>query len=172
MLVHTTKDTNGIPAPALSIFPYHKNNSAFRLAPEEIEEMYESDLPCCDDYLTKKTFNQSEAIADIFLGYTRKMSIFNQTDILREEVTRPSFGRYYVFKPTFKIGTNYESDQIFLALFRHLHYIIHVYDPNFYLGFNNPSLPMIREMIEPDDTVGNYYNLVLTEVGIDSKDLG
>ena len=92
---------------------------------------------------------------------------FNQTDILREEVTRPSFGRYYVFKPTFKIGTNYESDQIFLALFRHLHYIIHVYDPNFYLGFNNPSLPMIREMIEPDDTVGNYYNLVLTEVGKD-----
>ena len=98
MLVHTTKDTDGIPAPALSIFPYHKNNSAFRLAPEEMEEMYESDLPCCDNYLTKKTFNQSDALDDIFLGYTRKMSILNQTDNLREEVTRPSYGRYYVFK--------------------------------------------------------------------------
>ena len=164
MVVHTTKHTDGIPAPALSIFPYHKNNSAFRLSPEEMEQMYESKLPCCDEYLTKKTFNQSEAIADIFLGYTRKMSILNQTDIFTEEVTRPSFGRYYVFKPTFRIGTNDKTDQIFVALFRHLNFIIHVYDPHFYLGFYNPSLPMIREIIKPDDTVGNYYNLVLTEV--------
>ena len=85
MLVHTTKDTDGIPAPALSIFPHHKNNSAFRLPPEEMEEIYESALPCCDDYLTKKTFSQSEALADIFLGYTRKMSIFNRTNVLTED---------------------------------------------------------------------------------------
>ena len=69
-----------------------------------------------------------------------------------------------VFRPSFKIGTNWESDQIFLALSRHLNYIIHVYDPHFYLGFFNPSIPMIRETIVPDDTAGKYYNLVLTEV--------
>ena len=163
MVVHTTKDTDGIPAPALSIFPYDKNNPAFRLTPEEMEDMYSSDLRF-EDYLTKKTFNQSEALIDIFLGYTTKKSILNQKNVFTEEVTRPSFGRYYTFKPNFRIGTNDKLDQIFLVLFRHLRYIIHVYDPHFYLGFYNPSLPMIREIVVPDDTVGKYYNLVLTEV--------
>ena len=68
-------------------------------------------------------------------------------------------------RPSFKIGTNDKSDQIFLELSRDLNYVIHVYDPHFYLGFFNPSIPMIREMIKPDDTVGNYHNLILTEVG-------
>ena len=163
MVVQTTKDTDGIPAPAFSIFPYNMNNSAFRLSPEEMEEMYKSDLPC-DDYLTKKTFNQSEAIIDIFRGYTRKMSILNQKHIVTEELTRPSFGRYYVVKPTFRIGTNDDLDQIFIVLFRNLQYIIYVHDPRFYLGFYNPSIPMIRKIIVPDDTVGKYYNLILTEV--------
>ena len=69
-----------------------------------------------------------------------------------------------VFRPSFKIGTNFKSDQIFLALSRHLNYVIHVYDPLFYFGFFNPSIPMVRETIVPDDTVGKYYNLILTEV--------
>ena len=162
-MVQTTKDTDGIPAPAFSIFPYNMNNSAFRLSPEEMEEMYKSDLPC-DDYLTKKTFNQSEAIIDIFRGYTRKMSILKQKHIVKEELTRPSFGRYYVVKPTFRIGTNDDLDQIFIVLFRNLQYIMYVHDPRFYLGFYNPSIPMIRKIVVPDDTVGKYYNLILTEV--------
>ena len=70
----------------------------------------------------------------------------------------------YVFRPSFKIGTNDKMDQIILELSRNLNYIIHVYDPHFYLGFFNPYIPMIRETIKPDDTVGNYYNLILTEV--------
>ena len=53
MVVHTTKDTEGIPAPTISIFPYSKNNSLFRLSSEEMEELYHGDLPC-EDYLTKK----------------------------------------------------------------------------------------------------------------------
>ena len=73
--------------------------------------------------------------------------------------------RNSVFRPSFTIGTNEKSDQIFLVLSKHLHYIIHVYDPLYYLGFFNPSIPMIREMIKPDDTVGNYHNLILTQVG-------
>ena len=166
MVVHTTKDTEGIPAPTISIFPYSKNNSLFRLSSEEMEELYHSDLPC-EDYLTKKSFNQSEAIIDIFLGFTRKIrkiSLLDNEKIMSEELTRPSFGRYYVFRPSFTIGTNYKSDQIFIVLFRHLNYVIHAYDPHFYLGFFNPSISMIREMVEPDQTVGKYHLLVLTEV--------
>ena len=100
MVVHTTKETEGIPAPTISVFPYSQNNSAFRLSTEAMEEMYDGDLPC-DDYLTKHTFNQSEALIDIFLGYTRKLSLLdNNETIVTEEMLTPSIGRYYVFRQT------------------------------------------------------------------------
>ena len=72
-------------------------------------------------------------------------------------------------RPSFKIGTNDKMDEIILELSRDLNFVIHVYDPHFYLGFFNPSIPMIRETIVPDDTVGNFYNLVLTEVSDESR---
>ena len=163
MVVHTTRDTDGIPAPTISVFPWSKNNSALILSPDQMEEMFNGDLSS-EDYLSKRTFNQSEALVDIFLGFTRKMSLLGTENIVTEEMVRPLFGRYYVFRPSFKIGTDYKSDQIFLVLSRELNYVIHVYDPHFYLGFFNPSIPTIKEIVEPDDTVGKYYNLILTEV--------
>ena len=162
-MVHSTKETGGIPAPTISVFPFSKNNSAKILSPDQMEEMYNGDLPSVD-YFTKNTYNQSEAIIDIFLGFTRQKPLLSTENIVTEEVTRPLFGRYYVFRPSFKIGTDYKSDEIFLVLSRDLHYVIHVYDPHFYLGFFNPSIPTIKEIVEPDDTVGKYYNLILTEV--------
>ena len=164
MVVHTTRETRGIPAPTITIFPWSKNNTAQQFSPDQMEEMYNGDLPC-EDYLTKITYNQSEALADIFLGFTRQKLLLGTENIVTEEMTRPLYGRYYVFRPNFNIGTDYKSDQIFLVLFRHLNYVIHLYDPHFYVGFFNPSIPTIREMVEHDGTVGKFYNLVLTEVG-------
>ena len=103
MLVHTTKDTQGIPAPTISVFPYDKNNTEFRLPSEEMDEMYAGDLPC-DDYLTKHTYNQSNALLDIFLGYIRKRSLLgDKENIVTEEMLRPSIGRYYVFRQVGKM---------------------------------------------------------------------
>ena len=123
--MHTTRDTKGIPAPTISVFPYSKNNSAYTLSPDQIEEMYNGDLPS-EDYLTKNTYNRSEALVDVLLGFTRHVSILGEENVVTEEVTRPIFGRYYVFRPSFKIGTDYKSDQIFLVLSRHLNYVIHM----------------------------------------------
>ena len=128
-----------------------------------MEEMYNGDLPS-EDFLTKITYNQSEALADIFLGFTRQKSLLGTENIVTEEMSRPLYSRYYVFRPSFKIGTDYHSDEIFLVLSRHLNYVIHVYDPQFYLGFFNPTIPTIKEIVECDGTAGKYYNLILTEV--------
>ena len=103
-MVHSTKDTQGIPAPTISVFPYGSNNSAFRLPPAIKEEMYDGDLPC-DDYLTKHTYNQSEAFIDIVLGFTRKLSLLdNNETIVTEEMLTPSIGRYYVFRQGSKMS--------------------------------------------------------------------
>ena len=163
MVVHTTRDTKGIPAPIISVFPYSKNNTARKFSPDQMEEMYNGDLPS-EDYLTKNTCNQSEALFDIFLGLTRQMSLLDNENIVTEEMVRPLYGRYYVVRPSFKIGTDYKWNQIFLVLSQNLNYWIDVYDPHFYLGFFNPTIPTIGERVEHDGTVGKYYNLILTEV--------
>ena len=162
MVVHTTRDTKGIPAPTFTIFPRSKNNS-YQLSPDQMEEMFSGNLSS-EDYLTKNTYNQSEALVDVFLGFTRQMSLLGTGNNVTEEMVRPRFGRFYVFRPSFKIGTDYNVDQIFLVLSRDLNYVIQVYDPHFYLGFFNPSIPTINEIVEADNTVGKYYNLILTEV--------
>ena len=99
MTVQTTKDTYGIPAPTISVFPFSENNSAFRLSTEEMEEMFDAERPCCDDYLAKKAYNQSETFIDIFLGFTRKMSLLGKNqNIVTEEMVMPSIGRYFVLR--------------------------------------------------------------------------
>ena len=116
MIVHTTKETHGIPAPTISVFPFSKNNSKFRLSTKELEEIYGGDLPC-DDYLTKKTYNQSDALIDIVLGNTRKLSLLeNKENIVTEEMVTPSIGRYYVFRQCCKMSKSNHSKQIFLPL--------------------------------------------------------
>merc|ERR1711974_92354 len=116
-----------------------------------MEEMYNGNLSS-EDYLTKNTYNQSEAIIDVFLGLTRQMSLLGTENSVTEEMVKPLYGCYYVFRPSFKIGTDYHSDEIFLVLSRHLNYVIHVYDPQFYLGFFNPTIPTIKELVDYDGT--------------------
>ena len=70
-----------------------------------MEEMYGGDLTC-DEYLTKHTYNQSEAFIDIVLGFTRKLSLLdNKQNIVTEEMVMPSIGRYYVFRQCSKMST-------------------------------------------------------------------
>lgn len=114
--------------------------------------------------LEVNTYNQSEMLSDIFLGFNRKESIMSQANMVTEELTRPSFGRYYSIKPSFKITTNDKEDQFFLSLNRSLNYVIHIFDPRFYIGFYNPSLPIVKKWVQPDETAGWFHNFILTEV--------
>ena len=164
MVVHTTRETRGIPAPTITIFPWSKNNTAQQFSPDQMEEMYNGNLSS-EDYLTKNTYNQSEALVDLFLGFKRQKSLLGTENIVTEEMSRPLYSRYYVFRPSFKIGTDQNSDEIFLVLSRYLNYVIHIYGPHFYLGFSNPTIPTIKEIVKHDGTAGKYYNLILTEVG-------
>ena len=115
--------------------------------------------------LEKNTYNQSELLNDIFLGFDRKESLTTPKNMVTEELAMPSFGRYYTLRPSFMITTNYRRDQLYLNLTRELNYVIHIFDPRFYLGFYNPSLPIVKKIIQPDDTAGRFFSLVLTEVG-------
>ena len=153
-----------ISAPAISVFVENKDGTAFRHSQKNLQKMcsrFESVEAC----LEKNTYNQSELLNDIFLGFDRKESLTTPKNMVTEELARPSFGRYYTLRPSFMITTNYRRDQLYLNLTRELNYVIHIFDPRFYLGFYNPSLPIVKKIIQPDDTAGRFFSLVLTEVG-------
>ena len=114
--------------------------------------------------LIVNTYNQAELLNNIFLGFDRKESLTTPTNLVTEELARPSFGRYYTIKPSFKITTNYREDQMYLSLSRDLNYVIHVFDPRYYLGFYNPYLPIVKKIVQPDDTAGWFHSLIITEV--------
>ena len=153
-----------ISAPAISVFVENKDGTVFRHSQKNLEKMC-SGFESVEDCLEENTYNQSELLNNIFLGFDKKESLTKPINMVTEELARPSFGRYYTLRPSFTITTNYRSDQLILELSRDLNYVIHVFDPHFYLGFYNPSLPMEKRIIQPDDTAGRFYSLVVTEVG-------
>ena len=156
--------TEGIPAPSVSLFVENKDGTAFRHSQRNLEKMC-SGFESIEDCLEENTYNQSELLNDIFLGFENKDSLTKPVNMVSEELARPSFGRYYTLRPSFLMTTNHRSDQLFLVLTRDLNYVLHVFDPNFYLGFYNPSLPIVKRIVQPDDTAGTVYSLVVTEVG-------
>ena len=104
---------------------------------------------------------------DVLLGFEKKESLTKPINLITEELTKPAYGRYYTLRPSFLMTTDDQTDELLLELKRNLlTYYIHVFDPRFYLGFYNPSIPMVRKKVNLDETLGIYYSLVVTEVRV------
>ena len=101
----------------------------------------------------------------VLLGFEKKKSLTKPINLITEELTKPAYGRYYTLRPSFLMTTDDRTDELLLELKRNLStYYIQVFDPRFYLGFSNPCIPMVSKKINPDETLGIYYSLVVTEV--------
>ena len=156
MLIFSTSAT------AISVFVINKDGTPFRHSQKNLEKMchgFESMEAC----LEENTYNKSEFLENVLLGVDKREPKIN---LVTEELSKPMYGRYYTLRPSFVITTDYERDQLIILLNQSpdFNYYIHVFDPHFYLGFYNPSLPIIRKVLEPDGTFGRYHDLVVTEV--------
>ena len=126
-----------------------------------------SSFASIDKCLVEKTYNQSELLEDVLLGFEKKESLTKPINLITEELTKPAYGRYYTLRPSFLMTTDDRTNELLLEFKRDLStYYIHVFDPRFYLGFSNPGIPMVSKKIKPDETLGIYYSLVVTEVSV------
>ena len=160
---HNTSSFFHVCSSAISVFIEDKEGSAFRHSQKNFKKMC-SGFESIETCLVVNTYNQSELLHDVFLGFTRKKSLTTPNNLVTEELARPSFGRYYTIKPSFKITTDWREHQMFLSLNRSLNYVVHVFDPSYYIGFYNPSLPIVKKWVQPDETAGWFHSLILTEV--------
>ena len=106
MVVQTSKDTNGIPIPAITVSAmgqisadtcFHRNAS--------IEDCLE------DNTLKKSDILKGNAI----LGMKRQKNINLTKELVTEDFTSTWDGRYYTLRLPFNIGPDDNQDQIFLG---------------------------------------------------------
>ena len=145
MVVKGSKLTNGIPAPAISVaLPTLGNKYQCFNLEESVEECIKAN-----------TYNQSETLSDVILGFTRQKSFSGVKNVFTEDYIGTS--RHYTFKPNLTIGTDGSQDQLFLALFPEHVYTILIFDPEYYLYSTNPvALPTIMTQFDTRTTRSQY----------------
>ena len=157
IVVRTTKDTNGIPVPAITLAVvgqissdtcFHENASI-------------------EDCIEENTLNRSDILkGNAILGFTRQKEINFTEEFLTEDFTSTWAGRYYTLNLPRKIGPH-DEDQLFLGLNTNLTYTIFVHDPKFFLFNENPiALPTIMRRFQTrrENPKSSVYRLTLTEV--------
>ena len=135
MVVETSKDTNGIPIPAITLAAVGQitNDTCFH---------QNASIDVC---LEENTLNRSDILkGNAILGFTRQKEINLTQEFLTEAFTSTWAGRYYTLSLPLKIGPDSYQDQLFLALNTNLTYTVFVHDPEYFLFNLNPiALPTI-----------------------------
>ena len=96
-----------------------------------------------------------------FIGFSALSNVSVQ---VIEDFSRPRNAKYPTLETPKKMSTNYKTDQLFVVLKQNLIYIFEVYDPTYFFGFYQPSVPMVRKTCDPNDTENNYNFLTMTQV--------
>ena len=157
MIVKTTKDTNGIASPALTL---------------AVRNQFDKDIcynkeASIEDCIEENTRNGSEILKRVIVGYRLNKEINLTKETLKEDFTRSWSGRYYTLNLDEKIGPNIDDDMLFLEMKANLKfdYTIFVHDPKYFLFNENPiALPTIMKRMRGVKKDSIVYKLELTEV--------
>ena len=105
-VVETTKETNGVPFPAItiSVVDQIKNDSCF------------GRNVSVADCLEKVTLNRSNVLKSVILGWSKRQEIVIDRENMREDFTSVFPGIYFSLDLPIKIGPNDHNDQLFLGL--------------------------------------------------------
>ena len=153
MVVKGSKLTNGIPAPAISV---SLPSSGKQLQCFDFEESVE-------ECIKANTYNQSQTLSDVIMGFTRRKSFSGVKDVFKEDYIGAN--RLFTFKLNSTMGTDGNQDQLFLVLFPDFVYTIYIFDPEYYLFSTNPvALPTLMTQFDTRTTLSQYYRLDMTEV--------
>ena len=148
VLVETTKDTNGISAPAVTIG-----------VPNQITfDVFENCQGSIDVCIETKTFNWSSLVEKVVLGYARQFTINVTEDILEERFTQFWAGRFFTLNLPFNIGPDDDEDELYVFLRpKHL-YQIFVHDPQFFIYNENlAAIPQMVRYLDARTQKGHYY---------------
>ena len=155
--IKVEKQGDGIEAPAITIAAWNKDTSIGWLnKSKEIVHDFDSLRFQCKDFddivrcVTNQTYEQSDFVKDIIIGYEEKQSLLSSSNFLVEDFTNVRYGRTYTLNQDRMIGPDYEKDEIIFLLEPQLLYSLTVHDKRFFLANENPhGIPGIYRKIDP-----------------------
>ena len=159
MVVETSKETDGIPVPAITIgiardavFEKQLNNSCFSL---------NASVTSC---IQSKTLNVSKILKNVLLGYKNTKTLYLGENEIIEDFTASRAGRLFTLNLPLKIGPDDYKDQLFLSLKTKFVKIM-LHDPNYFIFNDNPvGLPTAMTVFDVETMFKHYHRLALTEV--------
>ena len=157
MIVETTKQTSGIPVPAITITVPGQiyGHSCFN---------GNSSIDACLERISPK---KSNLLKSVVLGYRDQKEILITDENIRSDYTDPWTGVYWTLTLPIKIGPDLYKDQIFIGLNTNLTYAVYLHDAEYFLMNENPtSTPSIHRKFttSAEKTTSWFYKLSLIEV--------
>ena len=115
-------------------------------------------------------YNQKEVLNNVFLGYTRMLSLMNTTNLWRKHFAKTTQGSFFTFNFPFPVGPDLDQDRLVFELSNDLEYRIYIHDPKYFvITSNNAYFPVVKISTNPKTTQSFFFNFDLTEVDISSK---
>ena len=166
MVVKTLRNSWGkIAAPAITINARNpKTLRGWRGDNRDIEKacLQRNDSVTCID---NGTYNQSDIFNDVLLGYRKKLSLINVTNLWRRDYLRAVEGSIFTFNFLLSVGPNLWNDRLIFELSYALQYRFFIHDPKYFvLTWNNAYFPVTFLDSKPNTTNNFYIKFDLVEV--------
>ena len=159
MVVETTKDTDGIPLPAITLLFADK-------APEnqKFSSCFHLNVSV-EDCLEKNSHDVSNILKKVLLGFEKKKTLVLGENEIIGDLAASSAGRIFTFRlPGLKIGPNDDETQFFLFL-APVFVNVMLHDPDFFiLNFNPFGLPTVTTVFDAATMFSHYHRIALSEI--------
>ena len=169
MVVKTLRNSGGkIAAPSISVDARNPKTARGWRGDDRNTEKYleaciqRNDSEMCID---NETFSHSDVFNDVLLGYFKKLSLKNLTNLWRKDYTRTKGGSIFTFNFPLSVGPNTWNDRLIFELSFALQYRFFIHDPKYFvLTWNNAYFPVTFLDSKPNTTKNFYINFDLVEV--------
>ena len=159
MVVETSKHTDGIPLPAITIGVAYEAVFEDRL--HNICFPQNKSIANC---IQTQTPNVSSILKNVLQGYKKRKELSIGKKEIIEDFTATRAGRLFTLNFPLKIGHESSVDQIFLSLKPDFVKIM-LHDPDYFIFNDNPvGLPTALTVFDVKTMFSHYHRVALTEV--------
>ena len=155
-MVESSKETGGIPLPAITIFERGVKNHL----PSSCFTQNKSIVDCIES----NKHNVSDIMEEVVLGFSTRKVLSLSEKMVSEEFPVSWAGSIFTLNIPLQIGPIYDEDQLFLLL--HQKFIqIMLHDPSYFIFNTNPfGIPTMSTKFDVKTTFSHFEHLALTEV--------
>ena len=170
MVVSSTKNSKGIPAPTISVFAanaitkrgWRSNNTTPSV---ELIDFHCGDASDIQKCITEETYNRSDVVKQVQIGYRTNESLMDPR-FWQEEFKHPYYGRRFTLN--IDRGLENDKDQIYIQLRPGLFYTVYIFDKNFFVkNINSLSFPFLSFPLTMKHGAASnehyYWNIAVTE---------